>query len=111
MARGPDLTPDDVGASRLLPWVIAVMAFLAALAAAGGVALERAASEWRAGFTGSLTVEIPPPPEGEGAQDRRVAAVLEALRGTAGVRDARALSPEEMASLLEPWLGRGGAID
>lgn len=111
MARGPDLTPDDVGASRLLPWVVAVMAFLAALAAAGGVALDRAAREWRGGFAGSLTVELPAAASGEAAQDRRVAAVLEALRGTAGVREARALSHEETAALLEPWLGRGGAID
>jgi len=111
MARAPDLTPDDEGASRLLPWVVAVMAFLAGLAAVSGVALEGAARTWRTGLTGSLTVEVPAPAEEGVTQDRRAAAVVEALRGTAGVRDARVLAPEEMAALLEPWLGRGGGLD
>lgn len=111
MARAPDLTPDHEGASRLLPWVVAVMAFLAGLAAVAGVALDGAARAWRTGLAGSLTVEVPAP-AGEGqSQDRRAAAVVDALRGTAGVRDARALGAAEMAALLEPWLGRGGALD
>ena len=111
MARLPELTPDDEGASRLLPWVVAVMTFLAALAAASGVALDRAARDWRLGLAGARTVEIPPPPVGGEPQERRTAAAIEALLGTAGVRDARVLDQAEMAALLEPWLGRGGAID
>jgi cell division transport system permease protein len=111
MARLPDLTPDDEGASRLLPWVVAVMAFLAALAAAGGVALDKAARDWRTGLAGALTVEVPAPAQEGESQERRAAAVVDALRGTAGVREARMLGDEEMAALLEPWLGRGAAVD
>src|SRR5688572_4933520 len=110
MAHAPDLTPDDEGANRLLPWVVAVMAFLAALAAASGVALDRAARDWRTGLAGSLTIEIPAPAREGESQERRAAAVVDALLGTAGVRDARLLEDEEMAALLEPWLGRGGAV-
>jgi cell division transport system permease protein len=111
MAPRPDLTPDDEGASRLLPWVVAVMAFLAALAAAGGVALDKAARDWRTGLSGSLTVEVPAPAQDAESQDRRAAAGVEALLGTAGVREARVHTHAELAALLEPWLGCGGAID
>src|SRR5690606_31258818 len=99
------------GASRLLPWVVAVMAFLATLAASAAGTLEGAARSWRAGLAGSLTVEIPATAEGPAAQERRVDAALEALRESAGVREARALGPGGMAALLEPWLGRGGGLE
>ena len=39
---GPDLIPDSEGASRFLPWVVAVMVFFAALAGAVGLTLHQA---------------------------------------------------------------------
>ena len=44
---GPDLIPDSEGASRFLPWVVAVMVFFAALAGAVGLTLHQATGTWR----------------------------------------------------------------
>ncbi len=103
MARSPRLIPDDEGAGRFLPWVVAVMAFLASLAIAGTIALDGAMQSWRTGLEGNLTIEVP---AGEtGGSDDSIAKTVEALRATAGVREVRVLGDAEMAALLEPWLG------
>ncbi len=97
------LIPDDTGAGRFLPWVVAVMAFLATLAISGGLALDSGVRGWKSGLEGHVTVEVP---AGRGADlEARVAKTLDVLRGTAGVRGARALDDEEHARLLAPWFG------
>ena len=103
MSAPKNLIPDHTGAGRFLPWVIAVMAFLATLAVAGGLALDGAVRSWQSGLEGHVTVEVP---AGKGADlDKRVAKSLEVLRGTAGVRGAHALDDAEHARLLAPWFG------
>lgn len=109
MARRPQLVPDEEGAGRFLPWVIAVMAFLAALSAAGGLSLGTAVNAWRTGLTGALTVEVPPTNDGDRA--RRVGAIVEVLRSTAGIKDAAVLDDKELSQLLEPWLGRDYLVE
>ncbi len=109
MARQPVLVPDSEGAGRFLPWVIAVMTFLATLMTAGALATDTAIRGWSSALTGTLTVEIAADPDAD--MDARVAATVTLLRTTAGVRDARPLERAEIARLLEPWLGRNGLID
>ena len=58
MAR-PDLIPDDEGAGRFLPWVVAVMVFFAALASAAGMSLQQATGAWRQDLANTLTAELP----------------------------------------------------
>jgi len=104
---------DDLGlrralSDRLLPSLVAAMAFLAALALAGAVAASALARHWQEGAGAVLTVQVPQPnaaaADGGGA---RLARVLAVLRGTPGVALARALDEEELATLLRPWLGSG----
>ena len=97
---------------RMLPFLVAAMAFLAALALAGAVGAASLARHWREGAGASLTVQVPrgeAPASGQGGTngDTRLAAVVALLRGTPGVREARALSDDELAELLRPWLGSG----
>ncbi len=112
MSRRQPLRPsgfDELGlrralADRMLPFLVAAMAFLAALALAGWVGAASLAHLWQTGAGASLTVQVPRPTDAAGDRTR-VERVLTLLRGTPGVESARPLSDAELAKLLEPWLG------
>ncbi|USI74587.1 cell division protein [Sphingomonas morindae] len=89
-----------------MPWVIAIMMFLTALAAAGGLALGTAAQGLRGGMNGTVTVQVIVADPVERA--RQAAAATAALRRTPGVRAVRPLGEAELAALLKPWLGEAG---
>jgi cell division transport system permease protein len=93
---------------RMLPFLVAAMAFLAAVALGGWVGAAALASSWQAGAASTLTVQVPQPgdPAAQGG-GTRVARVLAALRAATYVADAHALSEDELAELLRPWLGAG----
>ena len=95
-------------ADRMLPFLVAAMAFLAALALAGWVGVASLARHWQQGAGSALTVQVPRPQEpaaqGGGTRLDRVLALLHATPGIAG---ARALSADELDELLRPWLGTG----
>lgn len=101
-SRPIDIPFDRDGSGRFLPWLIALMVYLAALAASGGLALERALESWDRGLAGALTIELPPAKD-PGARDLDLA--LKAIRAAPGVLAARPLGRDEIAKLLEPWLG------
>jgi cell division transport system permease protein len=100
------LRGDDTG--RFLPWVVAVMVFLATLSFAAALAVGAAASRWQHDLNGSATVQIAD--TGIGSLDARVAAALDLLRHTPGIRRADAIAPEAAAALLEPWLGNAATL-
>ncbi len=104
--RGRTL-PREQGAVSL-DLVIAIMAFLAALALGGVMIAERAAQSWQAGLTGRLTVQILP--QGESAPESEVGAAVNVLRSTPGVIYAAALSDADNLALVEPWLGRDAIV-
>ena len=93
---------------RMLPFLVAAMAFLAALALSGWVGAAVLANSWQAGAASALTVQVPQPgdPAAQGPGSR-LARVLATLRVTKGVAEARSLSEDELAALLRPWLGGG----
>lgn len=101
-------------ASRFLPWVVAVMVYLAILALAGALAAHDSVRRWNRSLTGTLTVQIAVP-TGERNLDAvmadRVDRTLELLRRTPGVDRAQALSADQVAALLEPWLGGAAIVD
>src|SRR5262249_32573068 len=98
-----DLPLDRDGSARFLPWIVALMVYLASLALAGTLVVRDAVMRWDRGLTGPLTVELPP--ASSGRDDGVVAAALKVLRGTPGVIRADAIDPKRTAALLEPWLG------
>jgi cell division transport system permease protein len=105
------ILPREAGAAPL-EVVIAVMAFLAALALGASMIADRAAQSWRAGLSGRLTVQILPPMHGapEPALTDETNAALGILRVTPGIIRAELLSQAESAKLVEPWLGAGAVV-
>lgn len=93
---------------RMLPLLVAAMAFLAALAMAGWFGTATLSQHWRQGAGSSLTVQVPEAtdPSANG-NETRLSAVLTVLTDTPGVASAHALSDQELAALLKPWLGQG----
>ncbi|HTC07237.1 MAG TPA: FtsX-like permease family protein [Acetobacteraceae bacterium] len=93
---------------RMLPFLVAAMGFLAALALSGWVGAAALAHSWQAGAEAVLTVQVPQPDvaaaQGAGT---RLARVVATLRATPGIAEARPLGQEELARLLRPWLGAG----
>jgi cell division transport system permease protein len=92
--------------NRMLPFLVAAMALLAALALAGWDGAAALARHWQEGAGAALTVQVPQPqePAAEGG-GTRVARVLALLAGSPGIGSVHALSQEELDGLLRPWLG------
>jgi cell division transport system permease protein len=109
MAIGRSAIPfgsDD--ASRFLPWMLAFMVYLAALAVAGLFFLADVTDKFDRGIENTLTIQIPVS-DSRLSDDRKVAAVLSRLRRTPGIERADALSRSQVAALLKPWLGASAA--
>ncbi len=115
--QGRTLRPagaDDLGlrralSDRLLPLLVAAMAFLAALALAGAFGAAGLARHWQGGAAAMLTVQVPQPAGPAAGGARRVDAVLAALHGQDGIAAARLVQEDEVMELLRPWLGAGPA--
>ena len=103
---------DDLGrrravSDRLLPLLVAAMAFLAALTLGGVLAAAGLARHWQAGAAAVFTVQVPNPydPAVDGTRVERVTTLL---RGSPGITDVEVLSTAQLANLLGPWLGTAG---
>jgi cell division transport system permease protein len=121
MAKPRSLRPsgfDDLGlrralGDRMLPVLVAAMAFLAALALAGSAGAAALVRHWQEGAAAALTVQVPSPSAplprvADGPEETRLDRALSTLRATPGVLLARPLSDAELADLLRPWLGSSG---
>ncbi|MFY7745551.1 MAG: cell division protein FtsX [Erythrobacter sp.] len=87
----------------LMPWVIAILIALVVIAAAGGLALRNLAESARADLASAVTVQvIEPNPDLRAA---RGAETVKLLQDMTLVRSVRLVPQEELAALLEPWLG------
>jgi len=103
--RARDLALDADPARRFLPWLLAMIVYLAGIALAGMMSLSSAVERWDTGLSGTLTVQLPAVARDAG--DRNVDAAIAALKRAPGVVRAHALDTAETAALLEPWLGKG----
>ena len=86
-----------------MPWVIAIMIALTAVAAAGGLALNNLAGGARADLAGGITVQVLEPDPA--TRDREAELAVAVLSNSPGVREVRRVPDAELAALLEPWLG------
>ena len=101
-ARRADLPFDRDESGHFLPWIVAMMVFLAALSLAGALTLGGRIEEWDSSLRGRLTVQIP---RGEGVAEASLERVLSILHDTPGVVATDVMSRDDAARLLEPWLG------
>jgi cell division transport system permease protein len=106
---------DDLGlkralSDRLLPLLVAAMAFLAALAFAGAIATATLAGRWQAGAAAEVTIQVPMPAEPAATGGHtRLQAVLAVLRAEPGILSATPMSAADLSGLLQPWLGPAGS--
>jgi cell division transport system permease protein len=103
------IVPVDSIAGRALVAVIAIMTFLASLTVGAVVLVGVAATEWQSSVAREVTIQIRPTPGRDGEADVAAAAAIAAANP--GIADVRPYSKDESASLLEPWLGTGLALD
>ena len=92
-----------------MPWVIAIMVALTVVAAGGALSLSNMVSTARGELAGSATVQVvEPDPE---AREAQVKAVGDVLASDPAVAGFRIVPDEDIAELLEPWLGSGQEIE
>ena len=101
--------PRDRGAAPL-DFVIAVMAFLAALALGASLIADRATEGWSHGLAAKLTVQVVPPDSDDAKKvlERETDAAVRLLRATPGIARAAPLSDAELNALVAPWVGQNG---
>lgn len=99
------IVPGDSIAGRSLSAVVAIMTFLAALAAGAAMLVASAASDWQAEVAREITIQVRPVPGRD--LDADVATATAIMRQAPGIADARAYTRKESAELVEPWLGSG----
>jgi cell division transport system permease protein len=109
--RATYILPRDKGAAPL-DFVIAVMAFLAALALGASLVADRAAHGWQSGLSDRITVQIMPPEDGDARAglESETKAALALLNAAPGIAHATLLSDAEINALVEPWIGKDGAV-
>lgn len=106
---GRSLIARDRAGEGWLIGLIAVLSLLACLAAAGGVAAERAASGWSRALRTEATVQVRPRVGETG--DAAAARAAETLSGLDGVQEAAVLDRAAAEALLRPWLGEAALPD
>ena len=99
------LIPADSIAGRALVTVIAIMTFLATLTGGSAMLVRDASRDWSATAAREMTIQVKPA-SGRNAEID-AGRIAQAIRGLAGIEEARVFTREESARLLEPWLGAG----
>lgn len=109
-----DLPVARDASGRLLPWLVAVMVFLAALALSGALALDALVDRWSRDAAGTLTVQIPPAAgsaDTVAETDARTERAVRLLQSDPQIAAAEALAPEHLEAMLLPWLGSPDLLD
>ncbi len=106
-ARRSDLPLKSDATSKFLPWLVALMVYLSAVAVAGVFVINGVIGRWDHDVSGTLTVQVIPV-SGEGGEaltEERVRAAVELVHRVPGVLAVKALDKRQTLALLEPWLG------
>jgi cell division transport system permease protein len=103
------IVPRDSISGRALIAVVAIMTFLASLTTGAVVLIQQAANEWQSDISRELTIQVRPVAGRDIEADVQRAAAL--AKGIPGVAEVRAMSKQESAQLLEPWLGAGLTLE
>ena len=112
IGRRSDLPLSRDTSVRLVPWIIGLMTYLACLMLAGSLLLSEVLGQWSSGLSGTVTVQVlPREREPAGLLTERVDKLVRILERTDGIAGARAIPLDEIAALLEPWLGGAAALD
>jgi cell division transport system permease protein len=110
LSRRSDLPLKGDSASRFLPWLIAPMVFLSAVAMSGSFIIHDLIGRWERDTSSTMTIEIAASEgnklESSAEQNKiKIDTTLRLLKSTPGVIAAKALTLSELENLLNPWLG------
>lgn len=105
LVRNQPLVPPDSVSGRALVTVVAILTFLAALAAGTAQLVAAASHNWTDTIAREATIQIKPDPRRN--IDADVAQAAEIARTYPSIAGVEVLSREEAERLLEPWLGKG----
>ncbi|MHA1540098.1 MAG: cell division protein FtsX [Alphaproteobacteria bacterium] len=94
---------DYTNQSKMLPWLMAAMLFLAALSLASVFATHNALSTWDKDIKGTLLVQVLP--DNESTTETRTQKVLQILKKDSVVKSFTLADHKENMALLEPWFG------
>lgn len=100
--RADRVVPPTGFTATLTLFTAGVMAFLAVFALALSLAAGRLADRWSASLAQSATIRISAPAD---QLDLQAKTVLTVLESTPGVVSSRLIPPDDIASMLEPWIG------
>lgn len=103
------IVPRNSISGRALIAVVAIMTFLASLTIGAVLLINRSANEWRSEVMREVTIQVRPSAGRDIEADVQRAAAL--AKGAGGVAAVRAMSKDESARLLEPFLGAGLTLD
>jgi cell division transport system permease protein len=103
----PVVPPGSV-TGRSLTLVIAIMCFLACLTAGAVWMIKESSDAWLNDIASEVTVQVTPQENGD--TEKAVADVVSYLQKQRGIANVRALTLDESADLLQPWLGSGDAL-
>ena len=110
MPRGDTpIVPKRSIAGRALVAVVAIMSFLASLTTGAVMLVRASAVEWQSDVSREVTIQVRPV-DGKNIEDE-VARAVAIARNVPGIGEVAALSKEQSAGLLEPWLGSDLALD
>ena len=99
---------------RFVPWIVALMVYLATLSLMVALSISALINRWDSGVSARLTVEIPasnlfnPAADYERTQVR--GKIVQALLRTPGIGSVRTLPRQEILSTLKPWLGKNNDL-
>jgi len=103
------IVPRNSISGRALVAIVAIMTFLASLTIGSAFLIYRSANEWRSDVAREATIQVRP------AQGRNLDADVDRAaalaKGISGVANVRAMTRQESAQLLAPFLGAGLTLD
>lgn len=99
--RSPALLSRQDAGLRPMPLLIGVLVYFGLLALLSVVTVDRLAGSWRADLENGMTLMLP---ASAADQAKRLTEVLTAQHG---LHEARLLTPAEVRTELQPWLGNG----
>lgn len=103
----PLLPRQGTGRQSFLVWIIALMAYLAALALIGVFMIGNTINAWKASVGGVGTIVIPAPP----SDALTPQGVVNRLLAVDGISAVRPVPDWELNALLAPWLPEGAQAD
>jgi len=103
------IVPRNSISGRALVAVVGIMTFLASLTVGAVLLVNRSAESWRSDVSREVTIQVRPAPNRN--IDADVERAVGLAKGISGIADVRAMSKEDSARLLEPFLGAGLKLD